>query len=185
MDSEAAKDAAQIVSKDDRVKEIESIFRKNVKSKSLTDEAYEYMSQLVSEDCPKNSKELNQLVGDFLTDGMAYNEDGAFKLCHQLQKMFIDRKLIDVEQRDTIIAEKLTAPITISELAIEGHNGVVNEIDFYDPLLADKHASDGNYNTQSDDRLAWRQKKDAKNQKKLAQEQDALDKKIKEFMATK
>jgi len=64
-----------------RVEEVESILRKNVKSKTLTDEAFDYMAQLVSEDCPKNAKELNQLIGDFLTDGMAYSEDGALKLC--------------------------------------------------------------------------------------------------------
>lgn len=153
---------APIPGEEGRIVELESILRKNVKSKTLTDEAYAYMSELVSEDCPKNAKELNQLIGDFLTDGMAYSEEGALKLCHQLQKMFVERQLIDVEHRDTIIAEKLTAPITISELAQEGHSGVVREDDFYDPLLAgERSTADGNYNT-PEDRLAWKQKKDAK-----------------------
>ena len=34
----------------ERVEELESIIRKNVKSKTLTDEAFDYMAQLVSED---------------------------------------------------------------------------------------------------------------------------------------
>jgi len=74
----------------------------------------------------------------------------------------MEKHLLNVEMRDTIIAEKLSAPITISELAQEGHHGVVREDDFYDPLLAgDERAPDGNYNT-STDRQKWKEKKDAK-----------------------
>jgi ATPase subunit of ABC transporter with duplicated ATPase domains len=184
MESIEGASNAPIAAEGERAAELESILRKNIKSKTLTDEAFAYMSELVSEDCPKNAKELNQLIGDFLTDGMAYSEEGSLKLCQQLQKMFVERKLIDVEQRDTIIAEKLTAPITISELAQEGHSGIVREDEFYDPLLAGERGADGNYNT-PEDRGTWKQKKDAKYQRKMAQEQDALDKKINEFMATK
>ena len=143
------------------------------------------MSLLINEDCPKNYKELNGLIGDFLTDGMAYTEDESMKLCQTLQKQFMEKSLISVEQRDTIIAEKLSAPIMISELAQEGHSGIVREDDFYDPLLAgDKQAVDGNFNP-SEDRLKWKEKKDAKLRIKQQQEKDALDKKIDEFMATK
>lgn len=38
------------------------------------------MSLIVNEDAPKNAAELISLVGDFMTDGMAYSEDEAFKL---------------------------------------------------------------------------------------------------------
>jgi hypothetical protein len=64
-----------------KVQEIESLLRKTVKSKTLTDEAYNYMALLITEDCPKNQRELSALVGDFLSDGMCYNEEESVKLC--------------------------------------------------------------------------------------------------------
>lgn len=81
-------------------------------------------------------------------------------------------------QRDTIIAEKLSAPIQISELVEEGHDGIVKEDDFYDPLLAgEKPNSGGNYN-KSEDREKWLEKKNKQFLLKQAAEKDALDKKI-------
>lgn len=160
------------------------ILKRNVKSKSLIEEAFSYMSKLIVEDCPKNHRELMGLIGDFLTDGMCYNEEEALKVCANLYKHFKDKNLVNVQNRDTIIAEKLSAPVMISQLAEEGHTGVVKEDDFYDPLLAGERASDGNFN-KNEDRSAWKAKKDIKHLKKMQEEKDALDKKIDEFMATK
>ena len=121
-----------------KLKEIESIMRKNVKSKTLTDEAYAYMALLIVEDMPKNAKELLALIGDFLSDGMTYDEDEGWKLTQVISKMLTDQNLIEINQRDTIIAEKLSAPITINEIVEEGHGGVIREDDFFDPLLQQK-----------------------------------------------
>lgn len=54
------------------------------------------MSKLVYEDAPKNPTELFNLIKDFLTDGMQYNEDEAFKICDILQKIVLERKLIEI-----------------------------------------------------------------------------------------
>ena len=95
-------------------REIEVLCKKHIKSKTLPDEAFLYMSKLVEEDCPRNPAELYGLIGDFLTDGMVYNEDSAFKVCETLSKIFLDKKLIVVEQRDTIVAEKLQNPVVLN-----------------------------------------------------------------------
>lgn len=162
--------------------------RKNVKSKTLTDEAYAYMALLIVEDMPKNAKELLALIGDFLSDGMTYDEDEAWKLTQVISKMLTDQNLIEINQRDTIIAEKLSAPITINEIVEEGHGGVIREDDFFDPLLQQKEdrgkGDGGNYNKMVD-KAEWKKKKDAKQNQKLQQEKDALDAKISAFMATK
>mmetsp|Transcript_3424 Transcript_3424/g.5804 ORF Transcript_3424/g.5804 Transcript_3424/m.5804 type:complete len:271 (+) Transcript_3424:170-982(+) len=142
------------------------------------------MAQLVIEECPRNPRELIALIGDFLTDGNTYSDEDALKLSVTLHKQFMDKKLISVDMRDTIIAEKLSAPIQISELIEQGHSGIVREDDFYDPLLAGERPSDGNYN-KNEDRLKWKEKKDAKYKIKMQEEKDALDQKIDEFMATK
>jgi hypothetical protein len=36
-------------------------------------------------------------VGDFLTDGMTYTEDEAYKICEILSKILLEKKLIVVE----------------------------------------------------------------------------------------
>ena len=136
ISSEAAKGDAPKLSEEQKVSEMHGHLTRIIKSKTLTDEAFTYMALLINEDCPKNDKELNGLLGDFLSDGLAYNDDEGMKLCVTLHKQLMDQSLINVESRDTIIAEKLSAPIMISELVLEGHSGIVKEDDFYDPLLA-------------------------------------------------
>jgi len=66
------------------IKDIESHFRKHIKSKTLTDDSYSYIARMVYEDAPKNATELYGLINDFLTDGMQYSEDDSFKLCDTL-----------------------------------------------------------------------------------------------------
>ena len=116
--------------------EIHNQLTRTIKTKTLTDEAFSYMALLINEDCPKNVNELNALIGDFLQDGLAYNEEEGLKFCVTLYKQLLDQKLINIGSRDTIIAEKLSRPIMISELVQVGHSGVVKEDDFYDALLA-------------------------------------------------
>ena len=71
------------LTEEQKVQEIEQILRKTlVKSKTLIDDAFKYMALLINEDCPKNGKELEGLIGDFLSDGLAYREgQESFKLC--------------------------------------------------------------------------------------------------------
>jgi hypothetical protein len=81
----------------DAIKEIENLCRRHFKSKTLTEDAYVYMAKLVNEDCPRNAQELYGLVGDFLTDGMTYTEDEAYKICEILSKILLEKKLIVVD----------------------------------------------------------------------------------------
>lgn len=59
------------------LKEIEKLLKQQIKTKTLTEEAFNYMALIVNEDCPKNAAELVSLIGDFMTDGMAYSEEEA------------------------------------------------------------------------------------------------------------
>ena len=132
----------------DTIKDIESLCRRHFKSKTLTEEAYVYMAKLVNEDCPRNASELYGLVGDFLTDGMTYTEEEAFKICDIVSKILLEKKLIVVEQRDTIVAEKLTSTITLAKMSGSGANAIRDE-DFLDPFIG-MERSKTNYNTQFD-----------------------------------
>lgn len=69
---------------------IEKVLKQFVKSKTLTEDAFKYMSLIVNEDCPKNSVELVSLIGDFMTDGMAYSEEDARRQCEIMMKVLID-----------------------------------------------------------------------------------------------
>jgi hypothetical protein len=99
-----------------------------------------------------------------MTDGNTYGEEQALEMCNKLHKTFMDKKLLSIENRDVIIAEKLSAPITISDLVDDGHSGIILESDFYDPLLAgEKPNGDPNFLVAGDeDREKYKAKKDAK-----------------------
>jgi hypothetical protein len=64
---------------------------------------------------------------------MVYSEDAGFKICEVLIKLFLDKKLISIEQRDTIAAEKLAAPLVMSEMQL-GKSKTVRDEDFLDPF---------------------------------------------------
>jgi hypothetical protein len=99
-----------------RINLLEEILRKNVKSKTLTDEAFHYMALLINEDAPKNYKELIDLIHDFLTDGHQYTEEEGIQFCISIYKTFQDAELIDADNKQTIIAEKLSQPVCITDL---------------------------------------------------------------------
>lgn len=95
-------------------------------------------------------------------------------------KMFLEQKLLNIDLRDTIVAEKLSNPIVINEIKQSGHSGVIREEEFSDPFLDSEKT--GNYNTFEE--KPWelkKKKKDKEGDKAL----DALDKKIEEFMMHK
>jgi len=87
------------MSDETRITLLEEILRKNIKSKTLTDEAYHYMALLINEDAPKNYRELIALVIDFLTDGHQYNEEDGHTFCVNIYKNFQDAGLIDVDNK--------------------------------------------------------------------------------------
>jgi hypothetical protein len=87
------------MSDETRVVELEAILRKNIKSKTLTEDAYNYMALLINEDAPKNVNELNDLIIDFLTDGHSYTEEEGKDFCGIVYKLFQDAGLIDTDNK--------------------------------------------------------------------------------------
>jgi len=67
---------------------------------------------------------------------MVYSEDAAFKVCEVLSKLFMEKKLVSIEERDTIVAEKLAAPLVMKDMQMgaSGKKGVVKDEDFLDPF---------------------------------------------------
>ena len=121
---------------DSKPEQIEVLLRKHIKHKTLTEDAWSYMAGLIAEDSPANAMECFSLISDFMTDGMVYNEDQAYHLCVVLSKLFIDKQLVCLESRDTIVAEKLAAPVVMADMKIGSINNVVKDEDFLDPFVA-------------------------------------------------
>ena len=71
--------------------------RQHIKSSTLPDEAYGYIAKLVEEDQPRNAAELYTLIGDFLTDGMVYSEDEAFKICEVMARILLEKRFVVIE----------------------------------------------------------------------------------------
>ena len=89
----------------------------------------------------------------------------------------MEKKLIVIEQRDTITAEKLSKEITMSNMSLKG--SAIKDEDFLDPFIGTEKAK-ANYNSQFDKGKLAEVAKKAKNK-----EADALDKKIAEFLEHK
>jgi hypothetical protein len=104
---------------------------------------------------------------------MQYTDDEAFKLCDLLQKILLERSLIEIIQRDTIVAEKLQKTITMAE---SGNVNALKDEDFLDPFIGMERAK-ANYNTSFEKGKLAEVAKKAK-----AKDADALDRKIAEFM---
>ena len=135
------------------------------------------MAKLICEDTPRNAAELFTLIGDFLTDGMVFTEDQAFKVCEVMSKILLDKQLIVVDQRDTIMAEKLSNPVVLNQMSSKGN--IVRDEDFLDPFTGIDR-SKANQNSQFEaGKLA------EQTTKAQAKARDALDKKIAEFNAHK
>lgn len=111
---------------------------------------------------------------------MVYTEDEAFKICEVIAKILIDKKLVIVEQRDTIVAEKLQNPVVLNQVKAGGvASGVIRDEDFLDPFTGiDRTKANQNSQFESGKLVEAAEK----NRKKM---QDALDKKIAEFMQYK
>mgnify|MGYP006893276316 CR=1 FL=1 len=56
--SEVIKAVIPVIPVKEMPKEFEILLRKNIKSKTLDDESFTYMSLMLTEDTPKNPKEL-------------------------------------------------------------------------------------------------------------------------------
>jgi len=109
---------------------------------------------------------------------MVYSDDAGFKICEILSKLFLERQLVTIEQRDTIAAEKLAQPLVMSEMKMGVGSSVVRDEDFLDPFTGMAKA-EANYNAQ------YERGQLGQTSKIRPKTNDALDKKIAEFMQTK
>ena len=60
-------------------------------------------------------------------------------------RTLLDNKLLKLEHRDTIIAEKLLNPVVINDIRNNGHTGVYKEEEFLDAFL-DADKAEGKFN---------------------------------------
>lgn len=48
---------------------------------------------------------------------MVYTDEEAIKICELLSKILLEQKMIVVEQRDTIVADKLSNPVVLNQMS--------------------------------------------------------------------
>jgi len=108
---------------------------------------------------------------------MVYTEDAAFKICEVTSKILLDKALIVIEQRDTIMAEKLSNPVVLNQM--QNKANIVRDEDFLDPFTGIDR-SKANQNSQFDAGQI-----NTVTTKAMIKAKDALDKKMAEFMSHK
>ena len=157
------------------IEELEKILVENINNTTLPDEVFNYMACMINEEPSKNGIELYNLIGDFVTDGMAYSREEARELCEVLVKT-LHQAGLNVENKDTIIAQKLANPIQIQDEVRK--TGLMQK--YTDPLLGlDK--SEANYNMTP----LYEEKKKVISPEEEKKTNDALDQKIAMFVEHK
>eukprot|EP01022_Parablepharisma_sp_SALTPOND_P028171 TRINITY_DN695_c0_g1_i1.p1 TRINITY_DN695_c0_g1~~TRINITY_DN695_c0_g1_i1.p1 ORF type:complete len:746 (-),score=124.72 TRINITY_DN695_c0_g1_i1:12381-14618(-) len=153
---------------------------------SLPESVFGYMLEVISEELPtvllifitkpkQNSRELMDLIGDFLADGATYSPEESNQICEEMFKALSAAKMTGFG-KSSLKAKKLDAPIVLSDL--EEAKSKAAETGYIDPFLGIKKIISLNYNPMIDERGP---KLDAKRAKKEKREQDALDREIEEF----
>lgn len=110
---------------------------------------------------------------------MIYSEDEAYKVCEVMSKILLEKRYIVIEQRDTIVADKLVNPVVLNQVDQTKGKGVVKDEDFLDPFTGVDKTKANQNTTFNAGKLA------DKYDKEKIKQQDALDKKIAEFMSYK
>ncbi len=100
------------------------------------------MANLIMEEPPKHEIDLFKLIGDFLTDGIAYSKEEALELCKWVCEKHLSGEAW-TGYSQTLIAEKLQNPFVLSDLSSATHT----DDKYIDPLVG-TDLQKGNYNSE-------------------------------------
>ncbi|EEH11762.1 ABC transporter family protein (macronuclear) [Tetrahymena thermophila SB210] len=100
------------------IKEAKQLLLKNVTKSQLPDFFYEHIAGIIVEECPTNGQELYELIGEFIQNGNQVSKEQTQKICVELQKQLLDQKIIKIEDKFNLVAEKLDAPITLNQVQL-------------------------------------------------------------------
>lgn len=85
---------------------------------------YDYIANMILEDQPDNEMDLVNLIGDYLSDQLKYNEDQKHSICKEILESLI--KLGFQGERKAIIAERLEKTVKLGDVRVGSENTITS-----------------------------------------------------------
>jgi ATP-binding cassette subfamily F protein 3 len=103
---------------------IKNIFKPYFEKDQFEENIYDYIANMILEDQPDNEMDLRNLIGDYLTDRLRYNDKKIAKVCKDILEQLY--KLGFKVERKALIAEKLTNTVKLGEIKVGSENQITS-----------------------------------------------------------
>jgi len=97
---------------------IQDLIKSHIKESNLPEFYYPHLAGMVQEEPPNNGPELYELIGDYILNGQKISKEKAKEICEKLTKSLQDNNLISLENKFSLVAEKLLKPVTLNEVKL-------------------------------------------------------------------
>jgi ATP-binding cassette subfamily F protein 3 len=170
---------------EDRVQSIEQVLKPYCDKSELPATYPNYLANMILEDIPRSSRDLDDLVGDYFANKLEVERSDTLALCEQIFAELNKQNLIKEESSNAWVAEKLTAPLLMSDVELitdkEHQEGYADT-----PFTFDKFAyannvfldeiSDEVLKKKEAEKLKEQQKQEREDARKKKKEQEAYEK---------
>ena len=103
----------------DRVPKISNCLSEKLKSQDLDEEHLHYLSCMILEDPPRNFRDLEELIKDFLQNGQAHvSQSELSELSKSILKELNEKKLIESQTRNVWSAERLEKEVVMEKVQL-------------------------------------------------------------------
>ena len=103
---------------EDRVRLIEDVLRPYCQKSKLPEAYPNYIANMILEDIPRSSRDLDDLIGDFFTNLIEVEKSETFVTSEQIFSGLTKQNLITDDQSHVWVAEKLSAPLLMSDVEL-------------------------------------------------------------------
>lgn len=103
---------------EERVPKIETVLEPYLSKAFLPDSYTNYISNMIIEDPPRSSLDLNDMIGQFFQNNIKLQEEKITQFCEEIYKTLQEKNLINQEGNNHWVAEKLNAPLLMADVEL-------------------------------------------------------------------
>jgi ATP-binding cassette subfamily F protein 3 len=103
---------------------IKSIFKPYFEKDQFEENIFDYIANMILEDQPDNEMDLRNLIGDYLSDRLRYNDKTITKICKDILEQLY--KLGFKVERKAIIAERLITTVKLGDIKVGSENQITS-----------------------------------------------------------
>lgn len=113
------------------LQQIKKIFIPYFKENQFDEFVYEYMANMILEDQPDNEHDVKNLIGDYLTDQLRFNESKKLHICKEIFEQLYKEGFKG--ERKAILAQRLEKAVKLGDIKV-GSENTITSLNF-DPNL--------------------------------------------------